>query len=282
MVISQLHIVRFRVDTKIPLYKDPYVWRNLFAMLLFLFTLLMLTSWWLKCYTRHGESIILPDFVGKTLHEAERLAKKHDFVLVKNDSLYLVDKPGSMIVRQTPDAGSLVKEDRKIYLVVTKHNADLIALSSLPRLYGQSYDVKKSELERGFEIKSNIVGYTYDAGPKNYIMAVVYLGDTILSSKIEKSDFKLPKGGTLDFILSTDTGAELPVPNVTCLTYPAATFLLTSLGLIITEIEEDIINDKNLSYVIHQEPLFDQEGKMKSGDTIRIFLNSKKPDTCPE
>ncbi len=270
------------MDTKLPLYKDPFVWRNLFAMLLFLFTLLMITSWWLKCYTRHGQSILLPDFVGKSIDEAEQLAKKHDFILVKNDSVFLVDQPGSKILRQTPEAGSLVKEDRKIYLVVTKHNADLVSLSALPRLYGQSFDVKKVELERGFEIKSNIIGYTYDAGPKNYIMAVVYGGDTILSAHIEKSDFKLPKGGTLDFILSTDTGAELAVPNVTCLTYPAATFLLTSLGLIVQEVEEDVLNDINASYVIHQEPLFDQDNKMKSGDTMRIFLNSKKPASCPE
>lgn len=269
------------MDNKTPLLKDAYVWRNVLAMFLFLFTLLLLTSWWLKCYTRHGQKILLPDFVGKTVEEAEDLASKHDFTLVKIDSIFWVDKPGSVILQQTPDAGSFVKEDRKIYLVVTKHNADLITLSSLPTLYGRSFEVKKGELERGFEIKSNIAGYTYDAGPKNYIMAVIYRGDTILSSKIERVEYQFPKGATLDFILSTDTGAEVPLPDVVCMNYSAASFLVTSLGLIIQEVEEDVIDDKNGSFVTHQEPVFDAEVKMKSGDTLRIFLNSKKPASCP-
>lgn len=145
-------------------------------MILFLLTLLMITSWWLKCYTRHGQSITLPDFVGKSMEEAAQMASKHDFVLVKVDSLFKVDQPGSMILQQTPIAGSFVKEDRKVYLVVTKHGADLVPVSSLPKLYGQSFEVKKSELQRGFDIKSNIAGYVYDAGPVNYIMMVIYQG----------------------------------------------------------------------------------------------------------
>jgi len=269
------------VDNKTPLLKDAFVWRNILAMLLFLFTLLLVTSWWLKCYTRHGQKIQLPDFVGKTMEEAERLASKHDFSLVKIDSVYWVDKPGSIILQQTPEAGSYVKEDRKIYLVVTKHNADLITLASLPTLYGRSFEVKKAELERGFEIKSNVVGYIYDAGPVNYIMAVIYHGDTILSSKFERAEYQFPKGATLDFILSTDTGAEIPLPDVVCMPYSAASFLLSSLGLIIQEVDEDVIDNKNASYVTHQEPIFDPEVKMKSGDTLRVFLNSKKPASCP-
>lgn len=270
------------MQSKLPLYKDPFVWRNIFAMLLFLATLLMITSWWLKCYTRHGQSVSLPDFVGKSLEEAENLADKHDFVLVKMDSLYEVGKPGSIILQQSPPVGSPVKEDRKVYLVITKHTADLITLSMLPKLYGQNFDVKKEELLRGFSIKSTVAGYTYDAGPTNYIMGVICNGDTILTSDFEKSDYTFPKGGTLDFILSTDTGAEIPVPNVTCMTYAAASFLLTSLGLAIDEIEEDIINDKNNAFITHQEPVYDDATKIKSGDTIHIFLHSKKPATCPE
>lgn len=270
------------MDNKTPLLKDAFVWRNILAMLLFLFTLLLLTSWWLKCYTRHGQKIQLPDFVGKTLQEAENMASRHDFILVKIDSVYWVDKPGSVILQQTPEAGSYVKEDRKVYLVVTKHNADLITLAALPTLYGRSFEVKKMELERGFEIKSNIAGYTYDAGPVNYIMAVIYHGDTILSSKFERTEYQFPKGATLDFILSTDTGAEVPLPDVVCMTYSAANFLLTSLGLNIQEVEEDVIDDKNTSFITHQEPIYDADMKMKSGDTLRIFLNTKKPATCPD
>lgn len=270
------------MNTKIPVYKDPFVWRNIFAMGLFLISLLLITSWWLKCYTRHGQSIEMPDFVGKSLNEAVKMARKHDFVLVKMDSLFEVGIDGSIILQQSPPVGSLVKEDRKIYLVVSKHNADLIPLSALPKLYGQSFEVKKEELDRGFSIKSNVVGYIYDAGPTGYIMGAIYNGDTILSSEFEKSDFKLPKGGTIEFILSTDTGADLPVPNVTCLTYAAASFLLSSLGLIMDEVEEDVINDKNSSWVTHQEPIYDDVTRIKSGDTVVIFLNSKKPGSCPE
>ena len=66
------------------------------------------------------------------------------------------------------------------------------------------------------------------------------------------------------------------------MTYNAAQFLLSSMGLIIEQIEEDVVDDINASYIIHQEPIFDQDSKMKSGDTIRIFLNNKKPVSCPD
>lgn len=269
------------MDTKTPLLKDAFVWRNILAIFLFLFGLLLLTALWMKWYTRHGQHVQLADFTGKSLQEATKLARKHDFQLIAMDSVFRVDRPGSIILQQTPEAGSFVKEDRKIYVVVTKHNADLVPLSSLPTLYGRSFEVKKAELEKGFDIRSNVAGYVYDAGPVNYIMGVIYQGDTILSASLEKKDARIAKGSVLDFILSTDTGAEIPVPDMVCMTYPAALFLLTSLGLNIQEVEEDVIDDKNASFVIHQEPVFDPGVKMKSGDTMRVFLHSRKPDTCP-
>lgn len=249
-------------------------------MLLFLISLLMITSWWLKCYTRHGQSIELPDFIGKNFEEANRIASKHDFELVKIDSVFKVDQPGSIILQQNPLPGSHVKEDRKVYLVVTKHTADLIPLSALPKLYGQSYESKSAELKKGFDITTMIAGYIYDAGPVNYIMGVIYQGDTLLNNKIERLDYSIPKGGTLGMILSKDTGADISLPNVVCMNYTAAAFLLNSLGLVVDEIEEDVLNNKNESYVTHQEPLFDADYSIKSGDTVHIYLNSKKPADC--
>jgi len=74
---------------------------------------------------------------------------------------------------------------------------------------------------------------------------------------------------------------ELPLPNLVCMTYSAANLLLSSLGLITLEWEENVIEDKNASFITYQDPLFNPNFKIKKGDTLRIFLNSQKPEYCP-
>ena len=41
--------------------------------------LLLLTFWWLKCYTNHGESVQVPSYVGMGFRQAKRNAQSRNF-----------------------------------------------------------------------------------------------------------------------------------------------------------------------------------------------------------
>ena len=55
----------------------PFIVRNCLGLLVFFGGLFLLTFWWLKCYTNHGESLQVPSYVGMRLREAALKARAH-------------------------------------------------------------------------------------------------------------------------------------------------------------------------------------------------------------
>ncbi|HLF63431.1 MAG TPA: PASTA domain-containing protein [Saprospiraceae bacterium] len=260
--------------------QDKRFWRHIGLVLIALVLCLLLTFMWLRRYTRHGQRLELPDYTGQILEEAMKDARSRSFRMVVMDSVYLVGKRGHEIIRQNPLPNSLVKEKRTLYVTVTKYAADKIPLSRLPSLYGKNFERKKTELKQGFEIRAEIVGRQYDPGEPDHILAVVYQGDTIIDRKKRGGDVMIEKGSTLGFILSQRTGGRLPIPNLICMTYAEAQFLLENSGLEISEvIQEDPIVDLRSAYVSGQVPDADQ-GTIEQGSSMKLSLTREKPQHC--
>ncbi len=66
--------------------------------------ILLLTFWWLKCYTNHGESLQVPSYVGMSFREAARKARARDFEVAVSDSIYEPGKPPGEIIAK-PETG---------------------------------------------------------------------------------------------------------------------------------------------------------------------------------
>jgi beta-lactam-binding protein with PASTA domain len=222
----------------------------------------------------------LPDYTGQILEDVVADAKDKSFRMVVMDSVYIVGKRGHEIIRQHPLPHSQVKEKRTIYVTVTKFAADKIPLIRLPSLYGKSFERKKTELKQGFEIRAEIVGRQFDPGEPDHILAVIYEGDTIIDRRKRGGDVLIEKGSTLGFIVSQRTGGRMPIPNLICMTYAEAQFLLENSGLEISEIiQEDAIVDLNSAYVSGQVPDA-EEGTIEQGSGMRISLTREKPLHC--
>lgn len=85
----------------------------------------------LAIYTHHGETAEVPDFKGKAIAELGGfVADKHvGYVII--DSVYdPKEKPG-IVIKQDPEAKSLVKHNRIIYLYVTSTQAPQMAMPKL-------------------------------------------------------------------------------------------------------------------------------------------------------
>lgn len=85
----------------------------------------------LGVYTHHGETAEVPDFKGKSISELNTFVADKLVGYVIIDSLYdPKEKPG-VVIKQDPEAKSLVKHNRIIYLYVTSTQAPQMAMPKL-------------------------------------------------------------------------------------------------------------------------------------------------------
>lgn len=74
---------------------------------------------WLKISTNHGDFIIVPDLSKKTVSEVSQMLKDYKLRFEVSDSTNFNPKyPRFSVIQQNPEAGTKVKENRKIYLTM--------------------------------------------------------------------------------------------------------------------------------------------------------------------
>ncbi|HKK88932.1 MAG TPA: PASTA domain-containing protein [Saprospiraceae bacterium] len=249
------------------------------SFLLFIF-LIQLS---LKMYTKHGNKIVMDSFQNMTVEEAEGLAKKNNFELIVNDSVYLVNMPGGMIVRHSPDSGSIVKRGRKVYLTITKKVAEEINSGLFPDMYGKSYENIKVLMERRYQLQTDVKEYKFDPGPENVILEASYKDQLIVNADQQNKDIRIPKGGAISFVLSQRGKGPIPVPNLTCLQYNAISFVLKSNELKLGTVRTDpsVGTDTTSAWVIAQTPAADSSRTIEIGGSIDVRLSAIKPEECP-
>ena len=256
-------------------FTTPFVLKNCLGMMGLMAGLLMLTFWWLKCYTNHGDSVQVPGYVGMSFREAARKARSRDFSVAVSDSLYVPGKPPGEIVAQDPKPGSRVKEGRTIYFTVTKNNPDIIKLPIL--LGSDDYELYSRKLSR-LGLKPRIIARIPD--PKvgaNIIMDVVYRGDTI-TRKI-RAGVPVEMGATIDFIVSEAVTLTVNIPECTGQTLDAAKLLIQTSELNVGTIIPDgtVTKDDADAYVYRQSPKYDASGTMRKGEQIDLYITKNKP-----
>ena len=129
---------------------------------------------WMDSYTKHGESITVPDLRGmKASQLTDFLNDKHLRYTI-NDSMFELDKPVRTILEQDPEPGSKVKEDRMIYLTL---NASTPPSVKMPDLTDVSYRQAEAILLT-FGLKVGVVTYQPDLA-KNAVLKQLYKGRDI-------------------------------------------------------------------------------------------------------
>ncbi len=153
------------------------------------FSFLMLK--WLKITTNHGQFIEVPDLRGKTLEVVQIELDDKDLNMVVQDSAnYNPDYPRFSVIDQLPMPGSLVKENRKIYLTLNPSGFRKIAV---PPVIRRTIRQARPTLEAlGFEIGE--ITYADDIG-KDEVLAMRHKGDRITPGTM------LPKTSKIDLVL---------------------------------------------------------------------------------
>lgn len=80
--------------------------------------LILLFSWGTRLYTRHGNEIEMPTFIGQDADVLLKDSLSKDFIIVVSDYVYDKEHEAGTILTQNPLPNEKVKRGRKVYLTV--------------------------------------------------------------------------------------------------------------------------------------------------------------------
>lgn len=166
-----------------------------------------------------GPEVAVPDVTGKTVTEAQNILAQAKLGYVIDEEYNMKVAPGT-VVSQNPGAKRMVKEGRKITLVVSKG----VELGDVPNLKGKRLTEAKALLKASrFELGR--VSYKYVSGSPE---------ETILEQSVAPPA-KLPIGTKLDVVINIKSN-QVVLPDLVGLNSGSAKNKLNELGLVLGKI----------------------------------------------
>lgn len=107
--------------------------------------------WWLGYSTNHGQKLEVPDLAKLSLEEVEDVLAQNNMRYAILDSVnYNPDYPPYSVMEQIPEAGTMVKQNRKIYINLNPSDYPKL---ELPEVVGKTLrQAQPTLLAMGFEI----------------------------------------------------------------------------------------------------------------------------------
>lgn len=170
-------------------------WKTVIKLFVFVVLVLLLTSAYLRLYTRHGREYLAPELRGYTLPQAYDLVKKRGFKLKVIDSIdNSLDNPlpPGTIVDQSPPANFNIKKGRTIFVTIIAYRVKMVSLPDLPGYV--SITQAENEL-KPLGLRVGKISYIPSYKDDGLVYAMIYKGDTV------QPGFKVPKGSRIDLIV---------------------------------------------------------------------------------
>lgn len=160
--------------------------RNIFLMVIIFFVMVWGVLFYLKSYTRHNDTMQVPNLKGLQAQDAKAMLASSDMKCEVVDSVYHENGVPGAILEQIPKEDSQVKKGRTIYLTVQSKDEPLAAS---PDLEDTSQRQAESLLRSvGF---SNINIVQVPSEYEGLVIGLEYKGRTVVAGQ------KLPKGAYL-------------------------------------------------------------------------------------
>lgn len=239
---------------------------NLALIGLIVYLLTHVANAWLNKYTRHGQSLALPNLKGVPIEEAIKLLESKKLRYVITDTVFFENMPKLAVVEQNPSPNSNVKEDRIIYLSI---NSNTAAMVMMPNLINSSLRYAETVLT-GMGLQLGEVNYKPDIA-QNAVLDQQYRGQSI------QPNARIPKGSRIDLVVGDGSGgATVAMPNLTGLSYTDATNMLQqSLLTLGSVIFDGASKDTARAVVKRQNPPFSAGAVIQSGTQVDLFLEVK-------
>lgn len=246
-----------------------------FAKMLGMIALALFMIFWLMtCFTRHGESLKVGNYVGKNMKQVEDLIDDDGFEYVVTDSIFRENFPPDMVLEQNPAPSSYVKTGRTIYLKITKAAGDLVLL---PDLAGRDDLVSYTEALKTIGIRVGRIDTIPDANLSDGTVVKIMVKGRDVYADLAKG-IRLPQGSQIDLAVTRRETNETTVPNFIengrYMTAEEYGFIVESRELKIGQIIKDAsVTDEHTAFI---SKIYPSKGTiLTKGDSITIYLTQK-------
>ena len=234
--------------------------------------LLFILSTCLGPLTRHGKNKTVPNVVGKTFEEAQKILTSSGFDVEVQDSIYSDTTAKGSVLRQVPDGDATVKISRTVYLTINRRVPPLVEMPNL-----KDFSLRNAELQlKNMGLRIGDTSFVHDFA-KNTVQEQRYKGEPIAPGT------KIQQGSAIDLVLSDGLGeTEFNVPNLVGKTFSEAQQFLELNGLsFLSIIIDPDVTDTASAYISWQDPpRMGEDGKrikIRSGQTMNVRLSFIRP-----
>lgn len=224
------------------------------GIILALSVVLVLTFFfgYLPFSTNHGQTITVPDLKQMSLDELENYLDDRKLRYEVSDCTFVAGGVPLTVFSQYPQAGSNVKEGRKIYLTVVKRMAPQLAMPNLIDMTSRTAEL----LLKSMGLEMGELTYEPDLG-KNKVLRQYANGQEI------KAGVPVAKGTKIDLVVGDGEGnVFFPTPDVTNLPYDEAATAIQGAGLRVGVRVPVDDPEQEVGTVIRQKP--------RAGERIRV------------
>ncbi|MDR0711236.1 MAG: PASTA domain-containing protein [Prevotellaceae bacterium] len=247
------------------------VWNNFYArhliMAVSVVTLALLAvSLWLMIYTRHGQTFALPDFTGLLLTNAQRVAKENHLRIEVIDSVFIVGKPGGLVIEQNPKPKVRVKDNRTVFLTINAMSEKKV---KAPSVVGLSLRQAKATIElQGLEVGR--LFFSYDIASGN-VIGQLYRGRTLQANE------QLTFGSKVNLIIGKNRNSEhTALPNLKGLPLTLAKSSIIEASLNVGSFKYDAsiktLTDSIEARVYKQDPEASKQTSLEVGSPVNLYL----------
>ena len=254
------------------------LWVNMLAALgvVLLFVLIFFAT--LSWLTGHGKIQRVPSITGQNILAATKTLEAAGFEVVIQDSVFIDTLAKQAVVRQIPEAESIVKNGRTIYLTINRTVAPQV---EMPNLAG--FSVKSAEMYLiSLGLRMGEISYRPDIA-RNAVLEQL-LGDRAIAPGT-----KIPIGTVINFVLGSGEGmGDIEVPQLVGLTFEAGKMMLQTMNINLgAVVAVTPITDSAAAFIIRQSPAalsdsldmsgFKLPNKMKPGQLMDLFISNTAP-----
>lgn len=229
--------------------------------------LMLGTMLWLKVYTHHGKTIIVPDLTGLTEQEVEDVTSSRHLRFEVIDSVFSSDMPRGTVIKQNPIGNSRVKKNRKVFLTMNAVNQEMVAM---PQLVGLSYRQARLAMQNAGLIQGTIE-YRPDYA-KNNVLQQKH-NDTVI-----KEGTEIAKGAVIDLVLGMGLSSSTTrIPDLVGRRLEEAREIISryylNLGAVTYDESFQEAGDSSGAFVWRQYPEFDEFRRLNMGMEMDIWIS---------
>ena len=225
----------------------------------------------LNSFTRHGESIKVPDFSGVPVDKLKEFSLRNNLSYLIVDSMYYADVKPGIVIKQDPESEYLVKEGREIYLYISATSPPNVVI---PKLIDCSLR----------QALSKIISYGFTVGEIKFVTeeCINCVVDVMVNGKKIYPNQTISKGTSIDLVVGKgERESTVGIPCLYGLNRNEAIIRLASSTLSIGKVVVEGSEKDLLAKVYRQIPDCDENAGLGIGSTIDLFLTTNE-DKIPE